>query len=67
MIDPLPLLEPLLELHDNIRDAVVSATEQQELDNLSGVSRDGQGDLELTMHRDAYDGYRDIHTHTQSA
>jgi fructose-1,6-bisphosphatase/inositol monophosphatase family enzyme len=38
------LLEPLRKLHDGIRNAVVSATERQHLDELSGISRDDEGD-----------------------
>jgi hypothetical protein len=44
MIDPLPLLEPLRELHDKIRDAIVSATERQGVDELNGIHRDDEGD-----------------------
>ena len=44
MIDPSPLLEPLCRLHDNIRDAVVAAGTNQELEELAGVSRDEAGD-----------------------
>jgi hypothetical protein len=44
MIDPHPLLQPLRELHDKIRDAVVIATEQQDLVELSRVERDLEGD-----------------------
>src|SRR5262245_12742016 len=43
-IDPKPLLQPLRELHDNIRDAVVLATEQQDLAELSLIERDAEGD-----------------------
>jgi hypothetical protein len=38
------LLLPLRELHDRIRDSVVAATERESLRELSGVSRDGDGD-----------------------
>src|SRR5438067_7101461 len=38
------LLKPLRELHRNIRDAVVASTEAQHLDELSGVSREEEGD-----------------------
>src|SRR5437667_316999 len=44
MTDLHPLLEPLRELHRNIRDAVVSSTEAQHVDELSGVSREEEGD-----------------------
>ncbi len=44
MIDPRPLLEPLCELHDNIRDAVVSSCEGQRLDQLAGITREEAGD-----------------------
>jgi fructose-1,6-bisphosphatase/inositol monophosphatase family enzyme len=44
MLDPLPLLEPLRELHDKIRDAVVVATERQDLVELSRIDRDAEGD-----------------------
>jgi fructose-1,6-bisphosphatase/inositol monophosphatase family enzyme len=44
MLDPLPLLEPLRELHDKIRDTVVVATERQSLVELSRIDRDAEGD-----------------------
>jgi fructose-1,6-bisphosphatase/inositol monophosphatase family enzyme len=44
MIDPHPLLEPLRELHNNIRDAVLIATERQDLAELSRVERDAEDD-----------------------
>jgi len=44
MIDPHPLLQPLRELHDKIRDTVVIATERQDLVELSRVERDAEGD-----------------------
>ena len=44
MIDPHPLLDPLLELHHMIRDAVVAAAERQDLADLSVVERDDEGD-----------------------
>ena len=44
MIDPHPLLEPLRELHDMIRDAVVIAAQRQHPGALSVVERDAEGD-----------------------
>jgi fructose-1,6-bisphosphatase/inositol monophosphatase family enzyme len=44
MTNPRPLLLRLRELHDTIRDAVVAATERQSSQELSGVSRDDEGD-----------------------
>ena len=44
MIDPHPLLEPLRELHDMIRDAVVIAAQRQDPGALSLVERDAEGD-----------------------
>ncbi len=40
MRDPLPLLTPLLELHDAVRDGLLLATERQQPDELAGVSRE---------------------------
>ena len=39
MRDPLPLLTPLLELHDAVRDGLLLATERQQPDELAEVSR----------------------------
>ena len=44
MINPHALLQPLRELHDTIRGAVVAAAERQDLAELSGVERDAEGD-----------------------
>jgi fructose-1,6-bisphosphatase/inositol monophosphatase family enzyme len=44
MSDPRALLEPLLQVHDAVRDEVVAATERQQPDALSAVSRDSDGD-----------------------
>jgi hypothetical protein len=44
MIDPLPLLSPLRELHDRIRESVVSAFSRQDEAASSAVSRDIEGD-----------------------
>lgn len=44
MIDAGDLLEPLRRIHDGIRDAVVTATERQHLDELAHVDRDNEGD-----------------------
>lgn len=44
MPDPLPLLSSILELHDEIRDRVVAATERQSHDALAGISREDEGD-----------------------
>jgi fructose-1,6-bisphosphatase/inositol monophosphatase family enzyme len=38
------LLDAILELHDEVRDSVVSATERQHLETLSAVDRDQDGD-----------------------
>jgi fructose-1,6-bisphosphatase/inositol monophosphatase family enzyme len=43
MRDPLPLLTPLLELHDAVRDGLLLATERQQPDELAEVSRE-EGD-----------------------
>jgi fructose-1,6-bisphosphatase/inositol monophosphatase family enzyme len=42
--DVLPLLEPLRELQQNVRDAVVDSTERQTLGDLSTVSREESSD-----------------------
>jgi fructose-1,6-bisphosphatase/inositol monophosphatase family enzyme len=44
MMSAKSLLQPLLSIHDRIRDAVVLATERQEIGDLAGVSRDEEGD-----------------------
>lgn len=44
MSNPETLLEPLRTIHDQIRDAVVSATERQDVQQLSEVQRDDEGD-----------------------
>jgi fructose-1,6-bisphosphatase/inositol monophosphatase family enzyme len=44
MIDPLPLLDPLLEIHNQVRDTIVAACESQELDDLARVRREEEGD-----------------------
>jgi fructose-1,6-bisphosphatase/inositol monophosphatase family enzyme len=44
MRDPHPLLEPILEWHGRVRDAVVAATERQQVDALAAVDRDEPGD-----------------------
>ena len=38
------LLDAILELHDEVRDEVVSATERQHLETLASVDRDQEGD-----------------------
>ena len=38
------LLDAILELHDEVRDSVVSATERQHLETLAAVDRDQDGD-----------------------
>ena len=43
-MDPASLLEPLRQIHDSVRNAVVAATEQQQLDKLAEISRDVEGD-----------------------
>jgi fructose-1,6-bisphosphatase/inositol monophosphatase family enzyme len=44
MIDSTGLLAPLREIHDRIRDAVVAATERQELEHLANIYKDTAGD-----------------------
>ncbi|HEX6926594.1 MAG TPA: hypothetical protein VF167_14325 [Longimicrobiaceae bacterium] len=44
MADPRPLLEPLLALHDRIRDSVLGACEQSTADELSAVAAEEVGD-----------------------
>ena len=44
MIEAGRLLEPLRRMHDSIRDAVVSATERQQLEELADIRRDSEGD-----------------------
>jgi hypothetical protein len=44
MRDPLPLLRPLLDLHDAVRDDVVKATERRQVDELASIGRDEAGD-----------------------
>jgi hypothetical protein len=44
MSDPRTLLQPLLELHRRIRDGIVAATEQRQIDALAAVDRDEAGD-----------------------
>ena len=38
------LIQPLRQLHDRVRDAVVAATERQRLDELANIRRDEEGD-----------------------
>jgi fructose-1,6-bisphosphatase/inositol monophosphatase family enzyme len=42
--DPRALLDAILELHDDVRDGVVAATERQSIDALAGVDRDAESD-----------------------
>jgi fructose-1,6-bisphosphatase/inositol monophosphatase family enzyme len=42
--DPLPLLEPILDLHDAVRDEVLAATARQQLEEAARVSRELEGD-----------------------
>src|SRR5690606_26622139 len=44
MADPRPLLEPLLALHNRIRDSVLEACEQATADQLSAVAAEEVGD-----------------------
>src|SRR5688572_15324675 len=44
MRDPRSLLQPLLELHDRVRDDVVAATERRQMESLAAVERDDPGD-----------------------
>lgn len=44
MPDPRTLLEPLLDLHGHVRDQIVAATEQQQIEALAAVDRDEPGD-----------------------
>jgi fructose-1,6-bisphosphatase/inositol monophosphatase family enzyme len=41
---PLQLLEPLLKIHDSIRDAVVAVTEKRQAADLASIDRDDEGD-----------------------
>jgi fructose-1,6-bisphosphatase/inositol monophosphatase family enzyme len=41
---PLELLEAVLRIHESIRDAVVTATENQQPGELAGIHRDDEGD-----------------------
>jgi fructose-1,6-bisphosphatase/inositol monophosphatase family enzyme len=44
MSDPSALLEPILELQAQVRDAIVAATERQQVEVLAAVARDEPGD-----------------------
>ena len=44
MSDPRALLEPILELQAQVRDAIVAATERQQVEVLAAVDRDEPGD-----------------------
>ncbi len=44
MPDPRTLLDPILDLHDRVRDAIVAATERQPIEALAAVDRDEAGD-----------------------
>src|SRR5687767_1445779 len=44
MRDPRSLLQPLLELHDRVRDEVVAATERRQMESLAAIDRDDPGD-----------------------
>jgi fructose-1,6-bisphosphatase/inositol monophosphatase family enzyme len=44
MRDPRSLLQPLLELHERVRDDVVAATERRQIESLAAVDRDDPGD-----------------------
>ena len=44
MSDPHPLLQPLLDLHNRVRDEVVAATERRSVEALAAVDRDVEGD-----------------------
>ena len=44
MVDPRPLLQSLLDLHNQIRDEVVASTERRSIEMLSTVDRDVEGD-----------------------
>src|SRR5262245_45067531 len=44
MPDALPLLEPLVRLHDEVRDRVLASTERRRLDELASITREEEGD-----------------------
>lgn len=44
MPDPRGLLDPLLDLHAQVRDGIVAATERQSTEALASIDRDEQGD-----------------------
>jgi fructose-1,6-bisphosphatase/inositol monophosphatase family enzyme len=44
MRDPRVLLQPILAMHDRVRDAIVGATERAHLDTLAAVDHDTDGD-----------------------
>ena len=44
MRDPRRLLEPLLELHERMRDEIVAATGRQQIEALASIDRDEAGD-----------------------
>lgn len=51
MPDPTPLLEPLLHLHERIRDGVVEACARQSAEALSAVASDAPGDTIYAIDR----------------
>jgi fructose-1,6-bisphosphatase/inositol monophosphatase family enzyme len=58
------LLEPILELHDRIRDSVVAACERQHADEMAAVAHDDEGDTIYAVDRVSeatlVDGLREI-------
>ena len=44
MRDPRTLLQPLVELHEQVRDEVVAATERRQMESLAAIDRDDPGD-----------------------
>ena len=54
------LLEPIRRLHERIRDSVVSALERSDLEEMSRVAKDGDGDTIYAVDRVSEEGIRDF-------
>ena len=54
------LLEPIRRLHERIRDSVVSALERSDLEELSRVAKDGEGDTIYAVDRVSEEGILDF-------
>ena len=54
------LLEPIRRLHEQIRDSVVSALERSDLEELSRVAKDGEGDTIYAVDRVSEEGILDF-------